>query len=103
MLEESNLIVKVGPLLFIKEFFEKTRGTYHLEQYYIIESYKGKISLNNITNTQNPIHFITDINWFTQQELQSMKVFPEQLKTLLWTKIKEVPITALHLGVEIQS
>jgi len=99
--EESGLTVEVGPLIFIKEFFEKSKNIYHVEQYYLINTFEGEVSLKNIANTQNTEHLITDIKWFTREELQSITVFPEQLKNLLWTKLKDQHITAVHLGVEV--
>jgi len=88
-------------LIFIKEFFEKSLNIYHVEQYYLINTLEGEVSLKNIGTTQNTEHLITEIKWFTRAELQSIKVFPEQLKNLLWTKLKDQPITAIHLGVEV--
>ena len=102
VLEESGLTVEVGSLIFIKEFFEKSKNIYHVEQYYLINAFQGEVSLKNVTKTQNLEHLITDIKWVTKQELQSINVFPEQLKTLLWTKLQEQKITPVHLGVEIE-
>lgn len=99
--EESGLTAEVGPLMFIKEFFEKSSNIYHVEQYYLINSVQGEVSLKNIANTQNTEHLITEIKWFTRAELQSIKVFPEQLKNLLWDKLKEQQISPVNLGVEV--
>ena len=99
--EESGLTVEVGPLIFIKEFLEKSSRIYHVEQYYLINSVQGEVSLKNIANTQNTKHLITEIKWYTKAELQSIKVFPEQLKILLWAKLKEQQITAVHLRAEV--
>ena len=87
--------------MFIKEFFEKSSNIYHVEQYYLINSVQGEVSLKNIANTQNTEHLITEIKWFTRAELQSIKVFPEQLKNLLWDKLKEQQISPVNLGVEV--
>lgn len=100
--EESGLEVTVGPLIFVREFFEKSRNTYHVEQFYMITEWRGELSLDNLRGLGGDEHVITKARWLSREELVTVKVFPEELRDLLWSKIKEPSISACHLGVQIE-
>jgi len=101
--EESGLTVEVGPLLFVREFFEKSRNTYHVEQFYLIESWQGELSLDNLVGLGGDEHIITKAKWLNREEIKTERIFPEELRDLLWEKIKEKTISAEHLGVQIKN
>jgi len=100
--EESGLSVEVGPLIFIREFFEKSRNTYHVEQFYLIDSWVGELSLSNLKGLGGDEHVITEARWLDRKELTSEKVYPEELRDLLWRKIAEKVATPVHLGVQVE-
>lgn len=96
--EESGLSVVVGELLFVREFCEPSRDIYHLEQFYIVDQWQGEISLNNLEPLSEQGRSITEVRWLTKQELAEVKVYPPQLKDLLWHKLDQNDLSIVHLG-----
>ena len=96
--EETGLSVSVGELLFVREFCEASRDIYHLEQFYIVEQWQGEISLKNLDPLSEEARSISEVRWLTKQELTEVKVFPPQLKDVLWHKLDQNDLSIVHLG-----
>lgn len=96
--EETGLVVEVGPLIFVREFFEASKDTYHLEIFYLINALDGQISTNNLSGLGGDEHIIQKVKWVNRAELERLRVFPEELKTILWDKLTEKPVVPVHLG-----
>jgi len=96
--EETGLSVSVGELLFVREFCEASRDIYHLEQFYIVDQWQGEISLNNLEPLREEGRSISEVRWLTRQELTEVKVFPPQLKDVLWHKLDQNDLSIVHLG-----
>ncbi len=100
--EESGLQVEVGSLLFVREFFETSKNTYHVELFYLLTSWSGELSLRNLQGLGGDEHIITEARWVSRHELQSLNVYPVELKDLLWQKLNEPDPTVEHLGVQAE-
>ena len=96
--EESGLTVSVGPLLFVREFFETSKNIYHVEQFYWVGSWSGDLTLKNLEFSSGDERSISDVRWMTRQELSVIKVFPPQLRDLLWDKLAAGDQSIVHLG-----
>lgn len=96
--EEAGLSVEVGELLFVREFFEPARDIYHVEQFYFVDSWQGEVSIDNLQGLEGEVRNITQAKWFSARELYSIKVFPQELKTLLWEKLENNDLSIVHLG-----
>lgn len=101
--EETGLSAQVGQLIFVREFFEARRDTYHLELFYLIDSYKGDITTSNLEGLGGDEHLIQQVRWVSRDELAALRVFPAELRTILWDKLKENPIIPLHLGKQTET
>jgi len=101
VLEESGLVVEVGPLVFVREFIETQRNTFHVEQFYLISSWQGNPHLGNLKGLGGDEHVITAAEWLHRDELHDKRVYPEELKDLLWTMLAEDAFAPVHLGVKV--
>lgn len=95
--EETGLSVKVGELLFVREFCETSRNLYQVEQFYWVDQWQGEISLKNLAALPNEIRSISQVCWLTRQELSNLDVFPPQLKDLLWDKLDQADLSIVQL------
>jgi len=98
--EEAGVDVEVGPLVFVREFIETGRNTFHVEQFYLINSWWGKPHLNNLKGLGGDEHVIKAAEWLHRNELSDKRVYPEELKDLLWTMLAKGEFAPVHLGVK---
>lgn len=75
MKEELGLDVVSSELSFISEFSDSKYDTRKLELYFITEV-KGEIQFND------PCNEVFYAEYFDKEELNKIKVYPEQLKSL---------------------
>jgi ADP-ribose pyrophosphatase YjhB (NUDIX family) len=101
--EETGLDVQVGPLIFVREFYEASKDTYHLELFYLIDSFKGEITTDNLKGMGGDEHLIRQVKWVHRDELDQFRVFPEELRTVLWEKLIETQVTPVHLGKQVET
>ena len=78
--EETGLRVKVGELLYVQEFYGSARS---LELTF----------LANLASERNEPHIperepLTEARWFSREEVQSLTVYPPQLKEVWGRKPK---------------
>lgn len=99
VLEETGLkVTKLGPLVYAREFKESFAETYHMEQFLLVESWEGEIHLNNLKGLGGDELMISEARFVSRAEMQTLKVFPEELKEDVWSRIQG-DIQAVHLGV----
>lgn len=99
VLEESGLTVtKLGPLVYAREFKEAYADTYHMEQFLLVEDWEGDITLENLKGLGGDEQMISEARFVSRDEMQSLKVFPEELKDDVWSRIQG-DVHAIHLGV----
>ena len=96
--EETGLSVVVGKLMFIREFCETERNIYHVEQFYRVDHWQGTISLKNLEALEGEVRSISQVRWFTKEELVHVDVFPPHLKDVLWQKLDNDDLSIVHLG-----
>ena len=98
--EETGLDVDVGELLFIREFLETSRDTYHVELFYQISRWEGELSLSNLDglNDQSYIHAV---EWVPLTQLASMKTFPSDIHEKILPLIEQ-QLHSYHLGSFVQ-
>ncbi|MFA0441655.1 pyrophosphatase [Vibrio sp. 10N.286.49.C2] len=98
--EETGLDVVVGPLLFVREFLETARDTYHVELFYQIESWSGSLGLHHLSGL-NDESYIHAVQWVPLAELANIKTFPRDIVSQIVPMIK-ARRSSLHLGSFVQ-
>ncbi|WP_199911812.1 NUDIX domain-containing protein [Dongshaea marina] len=62
--EETGLQVDaIGPLLFLHEYHELKRDTFHLGLIYWIQAWQGELSVHNLRGLGGDEHFIQEAAW----------------------------------------
>lgn len=98
VLEESGLEAEVGPLLYVREFFEAAKNTYHIELFYLLKEWRGELNLKNLQGMGGDEHLIVDAKWLSKQQMSDKNVFPKELRDSFWDKLQEPTIRIEYLG-----
>jgi 8-oxo-dGTP diphosphatase len=99
--EETGLSVEVGPLLYVKEFIDTTNDTRHLELFFEAKPVSGYASgLPDVASTVVDAAVLGS-EWICRAEMESLAVFPENLKNEYWED-RGLGITR-YLGVSMES
>ncbi|MEF1290887.1 NUDIX domain-containing protein [Vibrio sp. M260118] len=94
--EEAGLDVEVGELLCVREFLETQRQCYHAEFFYLVESFSGCPSLDNLAGL-NDEEYIQAVEWLPIADLADKRIYPAELKDSLINLVK-TRCFSTHLG-----
>jgi 8-oxo-dGTP diphosphatase len=97
--EETGLTVKVGPLLYVGEFSEPSRQTHHLGVCFLVHSPEGDLYETNPDEPLQGAELRRHVRWFTQAELQTLRVYPEELRDGFWRDRAAGVTQVQYLGV----
>ena len=87
--EETGLAVTPGRLVYFDEFYDRQRDTLHVQLYILADNFSGAITLDH-TIKEGPLNeHIYDLRWLSQTELQTLTVFPEELKSMFWDDLAQ--------------
>ncbi len=88
--EETNLTVKVGELVFTSEMIN---GHFHaIEFYYRVSKLEGELLLGKDPEHEGGNQLISDVGFFSKQELQKINVKPDFLKVQFWESKSSINI-----------
>ncbi len=96
--EETGLSVDVGELFYVREFYERHSGAYHVELFYRINHWQGEPSMINLKGLGGDEHVIQRVEWVHRNELPALKLYPEELKHALWQRLSSDVQGAEYLG-----
>jgi ADP-ribose pyrophosphatase YjhB (NUDIX family) len=82
--EETNLKVKPHKIAYIEELIDE--DTYICKIWVVCSIIGGTIDLRNLNPNES---FVQDAKFFSFEELQNIKLYPDFLKTYLWEDFKE--------------
>jgi len=86
VLEETGLHVDVQKLLYVQEFHGSEEITC-LETFWLAKL-SHEQDLNSSHIDLDPNGAVEEAKWFSQAELQDLKVFPKRLKNTFWENIQ---------------
>lgn len=75
--------VEIKNLLFVQEFRESDEKKY-LELFWLVEANSNGHNVDHLD--EDPNGMVEELKWFKQEELQDLKVFPQELKDIFWEK-----------------
>jgi len=96
--EETGLRVDVEKIAYISEFFDSDNSVLNLELFCVASAYSGEITIKNIAGNGEDEHFIKRVEWFSQNELRDVIVFPEIIKAGLWDDLSTGFSQVKYLG-----
>lgn len=97
--EETGLMVEVGPLLYIQEFLEPSRQTHHLGLFFLVHNHGGELHKTNPEELLQGEDLRRHVRWFTQEELQALRVYPEELREGFWRDRAAGVTQVRYLGI----
>ena len=97
--EETGLQVTIGKLVYLREFIEPVPRIHHIELFFLAEDYSGDLTIENIKGNGPDEHWIQQLAWFGQDEIQAIKVYPELLQDGFWDDLQAGFPETRYLGV----
>lgn len=83
--EEADIDVDILRLLYVQEF-HATPDTIFFETFWLAKP-AGDTSINELHIDLDPNGAVEKAQWFSQSELQDLKIFPKRLKNTFWENI----------------
>lgn len=86
--EEAGIDVDIMRLLYVQEF-HATPDTIFFETFWLAKPI-GDANINELHIDLDPNGAVEKAQWFSQPELQDIKVFPKRLKNTFWENINGI-------------
>ena len=101
--EETGLEIRVGRLIYLREFLESNPAVHHIELFFLAEGFNGELTMENIHGKGPDEDLIQELEWFARDELQDLTVYPEMLRDEFWGDYAAGFPAVRHLGVHTDS
>lgn len=92
--EETGLKVVAERLIYVEEFYQPE--TRHCKFWFVAKLAGGTLS---VEAPEAVVEYIVEAGWHTQEQVNSMQVFPEVLKTRYWQDLSSGLPGIHHLGL----
>jgi 8-oxo-dGTP diphosphatase len=79
--EESGLKVELDKLLFMRQLIYRVQNKNVVTTYLLANLIDGDLTIENIKGAGMDEHFIKEAKFFSKEEIQEIKVFPEHLQS----------------------
>ncbi len=93
--EEAGLLVEIGRLIYLREFWDSIRDTRWLELYFLSDGHESR-QPGSQRDVPNDLQRTT--RWFNQDELRDVLVYPEILRDDFWKDLHEGFDDVRYLG-----
>ena len=97
--EETGLTVGVGAVRYIEEFREPDADTHHLMLYFFVHHQQGEIHATDRAVPLQGAELKRHVQWFTRDELQTLRVYPVELRTDFWRDRADGITETTYLGL----
>ena len=102
--EETGLTVELGQILYLREFVETSKARHHFEIFILATSFNGELTMANNSPLDPDYAYIKDVQFLSQQQMQGLTVFPEELKDKFWQDLASGKgLETQYLGQQIES
>lgn len=99
--EETGLRVDVGPLVYVREFAEPAAGRFHMELFYRVDAWDGRVNLDNLRGLGGDEFDIREVAWVPRRELPRLpSYYPAELLDDVWERLAEAQPLIRHLGLQ---
>lgn len=79
--EECGLEVELSRIAYVHEFIDELMQIRHVAFYMATTQYSGQVSLDHLPPDATDADSILEIVWVNREQLQSLSVYPDYLKT----------------------
>ena len=98
---ETGLKVRIGRLIYLREFLEEAPSVHHVELFLLAREFAGELTMEHIKGKGPHEEFIRELRWLGQGEVQDLIVYPEHLRDSFWDDMAAGFPEARYLGVHI--
>lgn len=105
--EETNLIVNISKIIYLREFLdkrdslEKAESELNIEVFLLADSYNGEVNMDNVKGSGPDELYIKEVKWFSKEDIQEIIVYPEILKDDFWNDYKQGFPKVKYLGRQV--
>lgn len=94
--EESGLDVRVGRLIYLREF--TSNGARNIELFFAGEVIGGTLTTANVQGSGPDDRMIRDVRWIERTEIARLTVYPECLAREFWEDVERGFTDVRYLG-----
>lgn len=99
--EETGLKIDVSKIVYLREFLDYEFNALNLEIFLLGGVIGGELTIDNIYGKGRDEHYIKDVQWFSETDMEQITVYPEILTDEFWRDRQFGFPTAKHLGRQI--
>lgn len=97
--EETGLTASLSRIAYVGEFYDAPSDTRSCEFFCVVDSFSGTPTIEHLPPTAPDSDWITELRWFKQNELDSIMVYPEELRDRFWQDLSDGFPTVQYLGL----
>lgn len=98
--EETGLTASLSRIAYVREFYHAPSDTRNCEFFCVVDRFSGTPTIEHLPPTAPDSDWITELRWFKQPELDSIIVYPEELRDRFWQDLKADFPTVHYLGLQ---
>ena len=101
-LEDTGIQIEASRIVYIREFIDFAYEFRNFEVFVLADHARGEAAVRECwpDNRENPR--VTEVRWFSQEQMSALTVYPEVLKTEFWTELDMAFPFTRHLGSKIR-
>ena len=96
--EETGLRVKLGRVVYLREFVDLELRQHNAEVYILADSFQGDLTTKNLRHSDLDADYIKDVRFVSKREIPELTVFPPQLKDEFWRNLDSGELDFSYLG-----
>ena len=86
--EETGLDIENPRIVYIQEYKEYSNQSISLEVFWVCDLSSEDVDFSHKDQDENGQ--VEEFNFYTKEEIQSLKIYPKVLKNDIWDKIKNI-------------
>lgn len=99
--EETGLYVRLGKLVYLREFCVAATHTRHLELFFLGDVTGGALTTANVRGTGPDEHMIREVRWVERREMAGLTIYPEHLAVGFWDDLERGFPEVRYLGAQL--
>lgn len=100
--EETGVEITASRIIYVKEFIDHAYAFRNFELFVLADAVNGEASVRESWPAGREYPSISEVRWFTKEEMAGLTVYPEQIKSLFWDDLSQGFPATRHLGTSIR-
>ena len=99
--EETGLHVRMGRILYVREFVNLEMDLHNLELFILAEEFEGEVTTDNVRSEDLDSQYIWEARFLSPHDMHSLTVFPHELKDQFWRDLESGDLETKYLGRQV--